>query len=657
MLLARFSVNRSKKSLVSEDLSISKQQTILTTKALLVGLILVPLNAIWQMIGLRWDIAHMSMISLLYNTVTILFLLTFLSWIFRPILPQFSFSRADLLTIYTMVSISTAIGGHMCVQMLPPIISYAFAYASPENDWQNLFWHYIPNWTSVQKRQVITNFYAGQSNFYQPEYLQAWLPPLFIWALFLLALFSVMLSINFLVRKQWIEHEKLSYPLIQLPLAMTDKKSNFFRNRLMWFGFTIATIIDIFNGINDLYPSWPRFAGMRGSDISSLFTTSPWDAIDQLPIGVYPFAIGLAFMMPLDLSFSCWFFYLFWKVQKVAGRAFGLKHDFPYPHEQSFGAYFGLGVTAFWISRHHLAQILRIIFQKTNLTATTNIYQNKEPLPYRWAVGVGISAIVFLIIFCQQLGMSVWVILIFFVCYYGLAIGITRMRAELGSPVHDQHWCGPDHMLYTAFGTRLLGAKNLTALSYLYFFNRSYDCLLMPHQLEGLKIAEQAKVENRKFSLAILFSILIGLPATIWAYMHMSYRDGVYTGWVGRESFYRLGGWLNNPLPSNTMALVASVFGLLTAIFLTFMRARFFWFPLHAAGYAVTSTYTMNFFWFSILLSFLFKLFFLKQGGLKLYQRAIPFFLGLILGEFVITTFWGTLAMIIQRQTYITINL
>ena len=95
--------------------------------------------------------------------------------------------------------------------------------------------------------------------------------------------------------------------------------------------------------------------------------------------------------------------------------------------------------------------------------------------------------------------MSVWVILIFFCCYYALAIGITRMRAELGSPVLDQHWWGPDHMLYTAFGTRRLGAQNLTALSYLYFFNRSYDCLLMPHQLEGLKIAEQAQIENRKF--------------------------------------------------------------------------------------------------------------------------------------------------------------
>ena len=87
------------------------------------------------------------------------------------------------------------------------------------------------------------------------------------------------------------------------------------------------------------------------------------------------------------------------------------------------------------------------------------------------------------------------------------------------------------------------------------------------------------------------------------------------------------------------------------------MRAKFFWFPFHAAGYAVTSTYTMNFFWFSIWISFVIKSICLKQGGLKFYRQAIPFFLGLVLGEFVVTTFWGTLAMILQRQTYITIDL
>ena len=81
------------------------------------------------MMGLRWDIAHMSMISLLYNTITLLFVLTLVNRFAKKVSPQFSLSTAELLTIYVMLCLSTAIGGHMCVQILLPIISYAYAYA------------------------------------------------------------------------------------------------------------------------------------------------------------------------------------------------------------------------------------------------------------------------------------------------------------------------------------------------------------------------------------------------------------------------------------------------------------------------------------------------------------------------------------------------
>ena len=108
---------------------------------------------------------------------------------------------------------------------------------------------------------------------------------------------------------------------------------------------------------------------------------------------------------------------------------------------------------------------------------------------------------------------------------------------------------------------------------------------------------------------------------------------------MSREAFYRLSNWLNNPLPANVTAMFAAGIGLLISILLVLMRARFFWFPLHAAGYVVTSNKTMSFFWFSIFLSFAIKYVYLKQGGLRLYRRAIPFFLGLVLGECVATSF------------------
>ena len=79
------------------------------------------------------------------------------------------------------------------------------------------------------------------------------------------------------------------------------------------------------------------------------------------------------------------------------------------------------------------------------------------------------------------------------------------------------------------------------------------------------------------------------------------------------------------------------------------------WLPFHSAGYAVTSTFTMNFFWFSILVSFLLKWVISKHSGIGGFRKAAPFFLGLVLGEFVVTTFWSTVAILFRLETYITI--
>ena len=623
-----------------------------TLKAIIVGIALVFVNAYWTMTGLRWDIAHPAMISLLYNAVFVLFPLTLLSLLLRRISPKLALSRAELLTIYVMICLTASIAGHMCVQMLIPVMGHATWYATPENDWEALFGKYTPDWMAVKDWDVLKDLYGGYSTFYTARIVRTWLTPLLLWSAFLFAVLLIMLCINFIVRKQWTENEKLSYPLIQLPLAMTDETRSFFRSKLMWLGFGIVALIDIVNGLNYLYPRVPQIAGVRAYDVGDFFTTRPWNAVGWLPVGIYPFAVGLAFFIPLDLSFSCWFFYLFWKLQMVAGSALGLRHGFPYATEQSFGAYVGLGLTAFWVSRKYLIKVVKKV-----MFATSELDDSKEPLTYRTAVSCIILCMLFIMAFCYKAGMSIWAILVFFGLFFILATGITRMRAELGSPVHDQHWGGPDQMMYAFLGTQRLGPKNLTMLSYLFFFNRAYDWLTMPHQLEGLKIAERAGIDNRKFAVAMILAMFIGIPVAIWAYLHASYKYGVFTGFVGHESFDRLERWLMEPMSANYAAVSAVITGMLLSFAFMFMRARFFWFPLHAAGYAVSSTYTMNMFWFSIFVSFIAKWLILKYGKLRTYRRTVPFFLGLILGECVLTTFWGTLAIVVSRPMYITINL
>lgn len=143
-----------------------------------------------------------------------------------------------------------------------------------------------------------------------------------------------------LIRKQWTEREKLSYPIIQLPLEMTAPKTRVFRSRAMWLGFAIAGSIDLINGLRFFFPSIPEIP-VRRTQIHRYFTEKPWNAIGYTTISFYPFVIGLTYFVPLDLAFSCWFFHLLSKVELVISSAIGRKAlpGAPYINEQSAGAW------------------------------------------------------------------------------------------------------------------------------------------------------------------------------------------------------------------------------------------------------------------------------------------------------------------------------
>jgi|TARA_B100000749_G_C18321283_1_gene420969 hypothetical protein len=247
--------------------------------------------------------------------------------------------------------------------------------------------------------------------------------------------------------------------------------------------------------------------------------------------------------------------------------------------------------------------------------------------------------------------MSLWVILLFFIIYYAISTAVTRMRAELGSPVHDLHFIGPDEMMPKMFGTRLLGAQNLTMLAYLFFCNRAYRGHPMPHQLEGFKLAERTNINNRRLLVAMLIAIIVGTFSSFWSYYHISYVEGA-RDWFAWRPFNRLQSWLISPRSPNYPAVIAMLIGLLVTFFLMIMRMSIFWWPFHPAGFAISSSWSMNVFWFSILVSFIIKWIILKHGGMGTHRKVIPFFLGLILGEFIIGSVWSLIGVTTNLPMY-----
>ena len=629
-----------------------------TFRAILLGLILIPINSYFIMANhLRFWSTLPTTMSLIYNVVITLTVLVVFNFILKFFLPRFALRHGEFLTIYVMLSISSAIAGHDMMQTVVPVIPNAFWFATPENEWQQLFWRHLPRWLTLDELTVLQDFYDGDTTFYSKTYLYAWLRPVIWWTIFLSVIIWVMICIDLLLRKQWIERERLTYPIVQLPLEMTRSDGRLFTSKMMWVGFAIAGGINLINGIHAFLPSFPEIP-VRTADLGRYFTEKPWNAMGWTPIYVLSFGVGLGFLMPLEMSFSLWFFYLFWKGERVLGRAMGLQNlpGFPYDGPQGVGAYMAVACFALYAGRRHFYAILKNIFSRAgpdrSSVNTGDTQLIADTTNYRWPVLGLLGGILFLFIFSHQGGMGLWMVALYFLVYYILALGITRVRAEVGPPTHEMFVANPRQFIIDTFGSRPLSPGSLTMMSIYYAFNRGYRAHPMPHTLEGFKLADELKMKRGRMVVAMMVAVVFGILASFWSYLVVSYDIGANPG-LGNGGYNLLRRWLYFPSETNLPAVIFMGVGFLFTGLLWWLRSRFPFFPFHPAGYAVASSvWTFGWLWFSVFVSWTIKTIMLRVGGIRLYRKALPLFFGLLLGEFLVGGVWVLVRLIWGISVY-----
>jgi len=591
------------------------------------------------------------------TVIVIVFILTITNFAIKRFSPKQAFTYSELIVIYIMLSLSSAIANWNMLAAAVPGVGHAFWFASPENEWQELIWRHLPSWLTINDKSILRDYYQGDSTIFTPAYMKAWAAPVLLWTACASVLFSSMLLLGSILRKQWTQRERLTYPVIQMPLEMMNPKGDFFKHRLMWVGFAISSSIVMINSIHFFFPSIP-YIPVKRRHIDHLFTEKPWNAVVPMKISFYPFIIGLGFMMPLDLCFSAWFFYLFSKIQLVLISAFGLRvrSNFPFFTEQSFGAVIAVCGFYVWVGRGHFKQVVKSLF------LGGNDYDAGEPMRYRTTLGAFGGCIVFLVLFLVRMGMSVWVAGCYLGILYALSVVITRVRTELGMPVHDFDGLEPRKSLLTITGTLRLGAKNLTAITLMRWAETGdYNPHPMPHYLEGFKMAERTGANHRKLFYAMLVAIVASSFFCFLTALQMYYKYGASSGnipttmtrWYGESLYSRLQRQLNYPADANPIAIGAMGFGAVAGSFLMYMRMRFIWWQFHALGYILASSWAMYNLWSCVLISWLAKLIILKHGGLHSYRRALPFFWGLILGDFIAGGLWLAVGLIFDMNVYV----
>jgi hypothetical protein len=614
-------------------------------RAILIGIILVVVNAYWIGIASELWYALFTLVNPFSNAIFTLLVVILIAFILKKISHKFQLTSAELVIIYSMVTMVSTISGHSVMMFVMGALAQPYWFASPENEWQSLFWQYIPSWITVTNTDILDGYFTGESTFHTMKHIKAWAGPVLIWTCFIFFLWFSLLCIISILRKQWIENEKLSYPIVQLPLAMAADRE-FFKAKLMWIGFAVSGSIRLLNGFHDLFPALPYFPYTYRLD--QFFTEKPWSAVGYTTLFFNFGIVGLTYFMPLNLSFSCWFFFWLTRAERVFASMAGWNEL--YLNERASGAWLGIGLIALWGARRHLIAIAKHVIGLSPLD------DSQEPMGYKPAVILFIFSFMVIAGFCYFAGMSIWAILMFFLLYFLLAIAIAKVRAELGPPYHEIVHMNPRSWMVQMFGSRRLLGKNLTIMTFLYPFNRCNRAHPMPCQIESFKLAERVGMNNRKLIKGMTIAIFVGAIASFWAYLQFAYHFGALgklrggLGWAGWEPFNPLQGWLQYPQGTDVRAIGFLGTGALFVMLLQALRTRFIWWPLYPSGYVLSGAAWggMIYFWFPVMVSWFIKSIVLKYGGLKSHHTATFFFLGLVLGDFALRSVWSIFGLIVN---------
>ena len=573
----------------------------------------------------------------------------------RRVSARWGLSSSDLLVIYGMMLVGAMVSSHGVAQKLVPLLVMPRQFADASNDWHGLYDPHTPQslvpWDvhNPAKSPVVAWYYGkmprGESLPWQP-----WIVPLLLWGVLIVLILFAFLCLTAILRRQWVDNEKLAFPLTQLPLEIAgdEDRPQFFRNGLMWFGALIPVVVFGVKALHQVQPSVPDVPLQWV--LSDYLTGRPWDHLPYTCVVISFAALGFFFLLPTDILFSVWFFFLLSRVMQIVATLYNMdmpempQYGFPlFIGYQVVGAYLVLLAYFFWIARPHLRRVWATALGRPGGYSPAE--DADELLPYRVAVWGLFGSLALAAVWLWVAGMSPWLAvfeLVFGVC--GMGLIMVRSTAEAGMLMTETTFA-PSALIRLVAPLHAFGGADLTILSYFdAMWTHDRRGILLAGLLDGARLADGTRVRRRAFAGVFALGMGLALVLAVGLNVYFPYHIG-----AGSMDWWLESGSSRFIFQNNAAGFHADVAGAGSAGWqgpialcvglgvtsaLIAMRAAFFWWPLHPLGYALMGTWTTTLFWFPCLVAWAIKALTIRYGGSGGYNRARPFFLGLILGEF-----------------------
>lgn len=573
-----------------------------------------------------------------FNTVGAIFLLFLLALVcagLRRLGVTWGLRSSEFAVVYAMMMVATAIPTMGWGGYLFPLITGVYYYATPENRWADTLLPHLRHWASPRDADAIRYIYEGLPKGASIPW-GAWVEPLVWWSLFAVAFFVVSMALMSIMRKQWVENEKLVYPLSTVPLqmaeAVADSTGGLFRSPVMWAGFAFAFTLILYNFCIGKFPS---LAGLPRPRLGSTVF------IPRYGVGVMfnfdPLVVGLTSLVNMEVVFSVFFIHLLSLVELgFLNVVMGPSTGPPEPHanggsamaNQQSGALFFLVLVSLWTARGHLRNLLRPQGEES------------EVLSHRRALALLVLGLGVMLWFQLKLGLPLPHAVAFLMLTLAMFFGTTRVLAQTGIGRLRAADSGVA-LITNILGTRTFGRKGMPALGMNFVWAADIQLFVMGTAAHGLKVVGEMGVRLRRIFFAMTLAFFVGLLVTYISYIVVGYRRAFIGGfgWYFVASPHYHWGWVADTVNNlhgpqwdriGFLGLGAALAALLSAGFY-----RLTGWPLHPAGLAISLTNTVAIDWFSMFLVWAIKGVALRYGGLEFYRKMAPFFWGLILGSCV----------------------
>jgi hypothetical protein len=543
-----------------------------------------------------------------------------------------------------------------------------FYFSSIENQWQTIMQPLLPANLLPQSSTAIEMLYNGVEGGQDMGWIElaakvpwaAWAVPFFSWGIFMIICYFLILCLIHIIARQAMENERMNFPLLIVPKMIQkafdeEKLSSFFGNKFLLIGASIPVFLHLLNGLNFYFPSFPNINTLvlAGSYFpqQGLLT-----GFLKLKLYFYPAFIGFAFLASKQVSFSFWFFFIlgsfFTGVLSVAGLSFPASQlgttfgpTLSSPEEtQMIGAFIVFAIFLVWLARFHFMEMTRHAFD----------FRTNDSLPKHtgdkiafWGTSMGFIALTIWFTFHGLTLLQSILVIIFFILFTMVA---TRVICQ-GGVTYFTLTVAPLDAINTIFGLKIFSntALLISSISQKIMFVDLRESVA-PSILHTLKITKRVKGPG-VIAGVILFIMITCLFVSAVAMILLCYKYGIrelQLDWATRTTvsmYNNIFPLIQNHIEQGDSIKYFAVAGALVMGILVICYHRFYWWPLHPIGYLMVYSSAMKILWLSFFIGWVFNTLCMRYGGITLFKKMRYFFVGLIMGDFLMGGTWALIGL------------